>query len=143
MRASSLARRIVAPATRVVFSAALFAAATMHGAFADESAGVDVARVEWLRRIAEARGRYDAFASRVVVDLERAIEARTPREARLDDPTLRKGDIIVTATGLLMFKGSSKFVYDLSDFEPVGEASARRSEHGAALLGILRALDGR
>ncbi len=118
----------------------------MHGAFAEESAARDdEVRVEWRRRVGEARERYDAFASRVVAAaLERAIETRTPREdARLDDPTLRKGDIVVTATGLLMFKGSSKLVPDLSDFEPLGEARARRSDHSAALLGVLRALGGR
>jgi len=116
-----------------------------HGAFAEESARVDdEVRVEWRRRVGDARERYDAFASRVVAALERAIETRTPREdARLDDPTLREGDIVVTATGLLMFKGSSKLVPELSDFEPLGEARARRSDHSAALLGILRALGGR
>ncbi|WP_159730771.1 hypothetical protein [Methylosinus sp. Ce-a6] len=132
--------------TRALVCAGLFAAAAMHGAFAEESAARDdEVRVEWRRRVGEARERYDAFASRVVAAaLERAIETRTPREdARLDDPTLRKGDIVVTATGLLMFKGSSKLVPDLSDFEPLGEARARRSDHSAALLGVLRALGGR
>ncbi|WP_428988718.1 hypothetical protein [Methylocapsa aurea] len=125
--------------TRLVFCIG-FSAMALHGAAAEETARVDDARVEWLRRIDEARERYDAFASRVAADLERAVEARAAREdARLDDPTLRRGDIVVTATGLLMFKGSSKFIYDRSDFEPVGEAGARRSDHCAALLGILRA----
>jgi len=126
--------------TRYFFCMGLMAAA-MHGAAAEEIARVDDdARVEWLRRIDEARERYDAFASRVVADLDHAIETHAPRvEARLDDPTLRRGDIVVTATGLLMFKGSSKSVYDVSDFEPIGEAHARRSAHRAALLDILRA----
>lgn len=98
------------------------------------------ARAEWLLRIDEARERYDAFATRVVADRERAVETRDARQnARLDDPTLRKGDIIVTQTGLLMFEGSDKITPDISDFEPIGEARARRSEHSATLLGILRA----
>jgi len=125
--------------TRLVFCVG-FSALALHGAAAEEIARVDDARAQWLQRIDEARERYDAFASRVVADLDRAVETRAAgEEPRLDDPTLRRGDIVVTATGLLMFKGSSKFVYDLSDFEPVGEARARRSEHCAALLGILRA----
>ncbi|MBG0811450.1 hypothetical protein IY145_19035 [Methylosinus sp. H3A] len=113
----------------------------MRSAAAEEIARVDDdAHIEWLRRIDEARERYDAFASRVVADFDHAVETHAPREvARLDDPTLRRGDIVVTATGPMMFKGSSKSVYDLSDFEPVGEAHARRSEHRAALLDILRA----
>jgi hypothetical protein len=125
---------------RCFFYVGLLAAA-MHGAAAEEFARIDDdKRVEWLRRIDEARERYDAFASRVVADLDHVAETRAPRdEIRLDDPTLRSGDIIVTATGLLMFRGSTKYVYDLSDFEPIGEARARRSEHCAALLGILRA----
>lgn len=126
--------------TRGFFHACLLTA-TLHGACAQEIARADDdTRAQWLRQIDEARERYDAFASRVVADLDRIAEARAEREdARLDDPTLRRGDILVTTTGLLMFKGSSKFVPELSDFEPIGEARARRSNHGAALLDILRA----
>jgi hypothetical protein len=112
-----------------------------HRACAREIARADDdARTQWLQQIAEARQRYDAFASRVVADLDRIAEARAERDdAHLDDPTLRRGDIVVTGAGLLMFKGSSKFVPDLADFEPIGEASARRSDHAATLLDILRA----
>lgn len=126
--------------TRRIFLA-FMTAATLHGARAQEIARADDdGRAQWLRQIAEARERYDAFASRMVADFDRMAISRAEREeARLDDPTLRPGDIVVTATGLLMFKGSSKFVPDLSDFEPIGEARARRSDHGAALLDILRA----
>jgi hypothetical protein len=128
---------------RCLFYVAILAATT-SGAAAEEIARVDDDRIEWLRRIDEARERYETFASRVVADLSREtetreIEARAGREdSGLADPTLRRGDIVVTATGLLMFKGSSKLVYDLADFEPVGESCARRSRHRAALLDILR-----
>ncbi|OAI30517.1 hypothetical protein A1351_09075 [Methylosinus sp. R-45379] len=133
--------------TRGFFHACLLMA-TLHGACAQEIARTDQedsradddTRAQWLRQIDEARERYDSFASRVVADLDRIAEARAEREdARLDDPTLRRGDILVTATGLLMFKGSRKFFPDLSDFEPIGEARARRSDHAATLLDILRA----
>lgn len=85
---------------------------------AAEATRAEDARVEWLLRIGEASERYDAFATRVV-------ETRDARQnARLDDPTLRKGDIIVTQTGLLMFEGSDKIAPDISDFAPIGEARA-------------------
>ncbi|WP_156967835.1 hypothetical protein [Methylosinus sp. PW1] len=126
--------------TRRIFLACI-TAATLHGARAQEVPRADDdARAQWLQQIAEARQRYDAFASLMVADLDRMAVSRAEREdAHLDDPTLRRGDIVVTATGLLMFKGSSKFVPDLSDFEPIGEARARRSDHAATLLDILRA----
>lgn len=125
--------------TRAFFYCGLSALAMLAPAAA-EATRDDDARVEWLLRIDEARERYDAFATRVVADRERAVETRDARQdARLDDPTLRKGDIIVTQTGLLMFEGSDKIAPDISDFAPIGEARARRSEHSATLLGILRA----
>ena len=40
-----------------------------------------------------------------------------------NDRTLRRGDLVMTAQGLRVFKGSSHFPYRAADFVPLSEAS--------------------
>jgi hypothetical protein len=99
------------------------------------------AREEWSRQVDAARERHDAFAARAIAAFRDAVAARRetrPREFRLDDPTLRPGDIVVTPTSLLLFKGSPKCAYDEEDFERLDELRARRLRHSKTLRAILR-----
>jgi hypothetical protein len=97
-------------------------------------------REEWSRQVGAARDRYDAFAARAITAFRDAAAARRgrSREFRLDDPTLRPGDIVVTSTSLLMFKGATKDAYDEADFERLDELRARRLPHARDLRAILR-----
>lgn len=99
------------------------------------------AREEWSRQVDAARASHDAFAARAVAAFRDAVAARRetrPREFRLDDRTLRPGDIVVTPTSLLLFKGSPKYAYDEGDFERLDELRARRLRHSKPLRAILR-----
>jgi hypothetical protein len=115
--------------------AALIVAAVTRGVMAQT-----VEREEWSRQVGAARESYDAFAARAVAAFRDAAAARRgrPRVFRLDDPTLRPGDIVVTPTSLLLFKGSTKHAYDEADFERLDELRARRLPHARALRAILR-----
>ncbi|ATQ69812.1 hypothetical protein CQW49_19425 [Methylosinus trichosporium OB3b] len=99
-------------------------------------------RDEWLRRVDAARQDHDAFAARAAAAFRDAVEARrnasSAQTLRLDDPTLRPGDIIVTPTSLLLFKGAQSAVCE-DDFERVDDLRARALPHGRALRAILRA----
>ncbi|MBY6241245.1 hypothetical protein [Methylosinus sp. Sm6] len=116
--------------------AALVAAAT-NDAFAQQDE-----HDEWLRRVVAARERYDAFAAQAAASFRDALAARrnaVPAEApHLDDPTLRPGDIIVTTTSLLLFKGAQSNVCQ-ADFERIDELHTRGLPHAGALRAILRA----
>jgi hypothetical protein len=115
--------------------AALIVAAVTRGVMAQT-----VEREEWSRQVGAARESYDAFAARAVAAFRDAAAARRgrPRVFRLDDPTLRPGDIVVTPTSLLLFKGSTKHAYDEADFERLDELRARRLPHARDLRAILR-----
>jgi hypothetical protein len=100
-------------------------------------------RDEWLRRVDSARQDHDAFASQAAAAFRDAVEAQRNASSvetfRLDDPTLRPGDIIVTPTSLLLFKGAQSAVCE-DDFERVDDLRARALPHGRALRAILRAV---
>lgn len=119
--------------------AAVVLAAATSGAFAQQQDERD----EWLRRVDSARQDHDAFAAQAAAAFRDAMEARrkasSAQTLRLDDPTLRPGDIIVTPTSLLLFKGAQSAVCE-DDFERVDDLRARALPHGRALRGILRAV---
>lgn len=123
---------------RAIATAALVVGIVIEGAHAQQDE-----HGEWLKRIDAARGQYDDFAARAVASFRDAVAARSherPRAPfRLDDPTLRPGDIVVTPTSLLLFKGSPRCVFDAADFEQVDELRARRLPHARSLRAILRA----
>jgi hypothetical protein len=59
----------------------------------------------------------------------------------LDDPTLRRGDVVVTPAGLMVFRGSGRFPFSYDDFDPVGSAAAARASHGIELIELQRVHD--
>jgi hypothetical protein len=118
--------------------AAVVLAAATASAFAQQDE-----RDEWLRRVDSARQDHDAFAAQAAAAFRDAVEAQRNASSaetfRLDDPTLRPGDIIVTPTSLLLFKGAQSAVCE-DDFERVDDLRARALPHGRTLRAILRAV---
>jgi Protein of unknown function (DUF2865) len=54
--------------------------------------------------------------------------ARENANALLGDPTLRKGDLVMTTDGVRMFRGSSSSPYGLNDFVSLAQSSLPRAE---------------
>lgn len=98
-------------------------------------------RAQWLERVEHARDHYEAFAARAAAGahassgegIETAAEPR-----HLTDDTLRAGDVVATKEGLLLFKGSMRFPYGETDFEPLGERPAPSLPHRNVLLELMR-----
>jgi hypothetical protein len=61
-------------------------------------------------------------------------------EAVFNDPTLRKGDTVVTSKGVLVFKGGEDFPHKNSDFMSLAETRGLTPEKRGALAAIERAL---
>lgn len=72
--------------------------------------------------------------------LKAAAAAARPEDAHLRDRTLRRGDIVATASGLRVFLGAEHFPYRPHDFAPV--TSARHVAKRADLVALDRALRG-
>jgi hypothetical protein len=127
---------IIRCATPSMLAAVVLVAAT-NGAFAQQDE-----RDEWLRRVDSARQDYASFAARAAAAFRDALDARKDASSvetfRLDDPTLRPGDIIVTPTSLLLFKGAQSAVCE-ADFERIDDLRARALPHGRTLRALLRA----
>ena len=99
-------------------------------------------RAAWLERVERARARYEAFALQARLAIHpRVIEPGAPPPPRatgiFDDPTLRRGDVVVTPEGLLVFRGSSHLPRSLSDFAPITSAAPVR--HAPELIELQRA----
>jgi hypothetical protein len=56
-----------------------------------------------------------------------------------DDTTLRRGDVVVTPDGLMVFRGSKRFPYASSDFDSVRSPAAVRATHAPELIELQRA----
>jgi hypothetical protein len=99
-------------------------------------------RTAWLERIERARASYEAFAAQARLSLHpKVIEpGATPRPTGIfDDPTLRRGDVVVTPDGLVVFRGSRRFPHISSDFDPVPSADAAASRYRPDLIELQRA----
>jgi hypothetical protein len=101
-------------------------------------------RAAWLERVERARARYEVFAMHARLAVHpRVIEPGVPPPPHatgiFDDPTLRRGDVVVTPEGLLVFRGSSHLPRTLSDFEPITSAAPVR--HAPELIELQRAHD--
>jgi hypothetical protein len=64
----------------------------------------------------------------------------TESEAVFNDPTLRRGDTVVTSKGVLVFKGGEDFPHKNSDFMSLAETRDLTPEKRGALAAIERAL---
>jgi len=89
-------------------------------------------RQEWIARVEGGARAYLAFAEQASATFQD--EARQRRADRaspksqgsyLSDPTLRRHDVFVTATGFHVFKGSTHFPYLESDFVHLSEAEGK------------------
>jgi hypothetical protein len=49
----------------------------------------------------------------------------------MGDPTLRKGDLVMTADGIRMFRGASHSPYGVSDFIGLAQAPLRPEQRDA------------
>lgn len=72
--------------------------------------------------------------------LKAAAAAVRPDDAHLYDKTLRRGDIVATAVGLRVFRGSGQFPYRARDFAPI--SAARHVARRPVLEAIDRSLRG-
>ena len=99
-------------------------------------------RTAWLERVQAARARYEAFTARARLSLHpRIVEPglAPARTSILGDPTLRRGDVVVTSEGLMVFRGARRFPYTPADFDPVASPAAAGANHGAELIELQRA----
>lgn len=99
-------------------------------------------RTAWLERVEQARSRYEAFAAQARFDIHAKLrEPGTARRATgfLDDATLRRGDVVVTAEGLMVFRGSRHFPYTYADFDAVRTPAAARANPAPKLIELQRA----
>jgi hypothetical protein len=99
-------------------------------------------RTAWLERVEQARARYETFAAQARLSIRpKVIEPGVAprRTSILDDPTLRRGDVVVTSEGLMVFRGSRRFPYTHGDFDPVASPAAVRARHAPELIELQRA----
>jgi hypothetical protein len=101
-------------------------------------------RTAWLERVEQARARYEAFAAQARLSIRaKVIEpgvAAPPRATGiLEDPTLRRGDVVVTSDGLMVFRGGRNFPHTSRDFDSVASPAAARASHGPELIELQRA----
>jgi hypothetical protein len=86
-------------------------------------------RQEWIARVEGGARAYQAFAEQAYENFQDQGRQRRPEPASqggyLSDPTLRRHDVFVTATGFHVFKGASHFPYLESDFVHLSEAEGK------------------
>ncbi len=89
-------------------------------------------RQEWIARVEGGARAYLAFAEQAYETFQdearqRRAERASPKSqgSYLSDPTLRRHDVFVTATGFHVFKGSTHFPYLESDFVHLSEAEGK------------------
>jgi hypothetical protein len=99
-------------------------------------------RAAWLERVDRARVRYEAFATGARVSIHpKVVEPGVaPRSTGiLDDPTLRRGDVVVTSDGLMVFRGLRGFPHTFGDFDPVRWPKSAGGRHTPELIELQRA----
>ena len=100
-------------------------------------------RAAWLARVQEAKARYEAFVVQARLSIHpRVIEpgiAPARPASFFEDTTLRRGDVVVTPDGLMVFRGSKRFPYASSDFDSVRSPAAVRATHAPELIELQRA----
>ena len=111
-------------------------------------------RTAWLERVEQARARYEAFAAQARLSIQPALVEPgsmpsvpiKPRPAQrptgiLEDLTLRRGDVVVTPDGLMVFHGARRFPYAYEDFDPVKSPAGSRAAHAPELIELQRVHD--
>ena len=77
-----------------------------------------------------------AFRYRTTVDNTCTCGGKSAREnatALLEDPTLRKGDLIMTDAGVRVFRGAHALPYDMNDFVGVAQSTLPPAERDALM----------
>jgi hypothetical protein len=121
-----------------------FAQSGSEPAYQGRSSLGPAGRMAWLERVEQARARYEAFAAQARLSIHpKVIEpgvAPPPRASGiLEDPTLRRGDVVVTSDGLMVFRGGRGLPHSARDFDPVASPAAARASHGPELIELQRA----
>jgi hypothetical protein len=79
-------------------------------------------RTARLERVEQAHAGYEAFATREASgspsESNRAGRGARPHQHPRRHPTLRRGDVIVTSEGLMVFRGARRFPYTPRRFRP-------------------------
>ena len=131
-------------------SRALLLALMFDPAFAQSGIGpvyegrssLEPSRAAWLERVEQARARYEAFAAKARASIHPRVREPGIAPGRtniLDDPTLRRGDVVVTSDGLMVFRGSQRFPYTSDDFDPVASPVTAGARHAPELIELQRA----
>jgi hypothetical protein len=111
-------------------------------------------RTAWLERVEQARARYAAFAAQALLSIHPTLvepgsipskpvkpgPAQRPTSI-LEDPTLRRGDVVVTPDGLMVFHGARRFPFAYEDFDPVKSPAGSRAAHAPELIELQRVHD--
>jgi hypothetical protein len=121
-----------------------FAQSTSQPVYEGRSSLGPANRTAWLERVEQARAHYETFAAQARLSMRRRViepgVAPPPRATGiLDDPTLRRGDVVVTSDGLMVFRGSRRFPYTHRDFDPVVSPAAVGARHAPELIELQRA----
>ena len=131
-------------------SRALLLALMFDPAFAQSGTGpvyegrssLEPSRAAWLERVEQAQARYEAFAAQARLSIHPRVREPGIAPGRtniFDDPTLRRGDVVVTSDGLMVFRGSRRFPYTSDDFDPVASPVTAGARHAPELIELQRA----
>jgi hypothetical protein len=146
-----LPNRRLAPAIPAALGRALLLALMVDPAFAESGRGPlsegrsslgPASRAAWLQRVEQARTRYEAFVAQARLSIHPRVREPGIAPGRtyiLDDPTLRRGDVVVTSDGLMVFRGSRRFPYTSDDFDPVASPATAGARHAPELIELQRA----
>jgi hypothetical protein len=87
---------------------------------------------QWRQRVEDARGRSEEFVARARSRISEPIQsdeedAKAADQRAMNDPSLKRGDIVSTSKGLLVFVGREEGNNrQASDFEPATELPVER-----------------
>jgi hypothetical protein len=87
---------------------------------------------QWRQRVEDARGRSEEFVAKARSRMSEPIQwdeedAKVADQRAMNDPSLKRGDIVSTSKGFLRFVGRDEGNRKPSDFEPATEIPAARS----------------
>jgi uncharacterized protein (DUF2235 family) len=87
---------------------------------------------QWRQRVEDARGRSEEFVAKARSRMSEPIQpdeedAKAADQRAMNDPSLKRGDIVSTSKGFLVFVGRDEGNRQPSDFEPATGIPAAQS----------------